>query len=94
MTFVFRLYELTAWLAPVSDQTSLSVEGIPLLCDVIKKNADKLSPMSQELMTAVRVLKMLCTEPKLIELEKNELVRNRTARDLLWYFEGFREIII
>ena len=72
--FISRLYELTAWLAPVSDETSLSVEGIPLLCDVIKKNADKLSPMSQELMTAVRVLKMLCTEPKLIELEKNELV--------------------
>ena len=53
---------------------SFTPEGIPLLCDIIKKNADKLSPMSQELMTAVRVLKMLCTEPKLIELEKNELV--------------------
>jgi hypothetical protein len=54
---------------------SFTPDGIPLLCDIIKKNADKLSPMSQELMTAVRVLKMLCTEPKLIELEKNELVR-------------------
>jgi hypothetical protein len=74
LCFLFRLYELTGWLAPFSDETCFTLEGIPQLCDVIKKNSDKLSPMSQELMTAVRILKMLCTEPKLLELEKSQLV--------------------
>jgi hypothetical protein len=45
-----------------------------MIVDIIKKNADKLSPMSQELMTAVRVVKMLSTEPIILQFENDQLV--------------------
>ena len=38
------------------------------------KNADKLSPMSPELMTAVRVVKMLSSEPIVQQFEADQTV--------------------
>jgi hypothetical protein len=68
------LYELTSWLSAFADGKCFSLEGLPQVCDIIKKNADKLSPMSQELMTAVRVVRMLCSEPKTSGLDTENLV--------------------
>ena len=72
--FLFRLYELTGWLGAFSDEKCFTVEGLPAIVDVIKKNADKLSPMSPELMTAVRVVKMLTTEPIVQQFEADQTV--------------------
>lgn len=66
---------MTGWLSAFSEDKCFTLEGLPLLVDTIKKNADKLSPMSQELMMAVRVVKMLSTEPAILQLENDIVVK-------------------
>jgi hypothetical protein len=63
-SFDCRLYELTSWLSPISDETVYTPKGFPQLNEIVVKNSEKLSPMSQELVTTVRVLNMICDEPR------------------------------
>ena len=53
-----KLHELISWASPF-EGVSLSAESISSFIEVIKKNVEKVSPMSHELVTAIRALKML-----------------------------------
>ena len=72
-----KLHELISWISPLEDG-SLNEAAIPALCQIVQKNVDKVSPMSHELVTAVRALRTLClTKNKrsvMISLFTNELV--------------------
>ena len=54
-----KLHELISWISPIE---SIKIESAFLssLCEVVKTNCENVSPMSHELLTAVRAINLIC----------------------------------
>ena len=59
-----KLAELASWSSVLQEEQHFRHEGIPSLCEVVKKNMENVSPMSYELVTSVKLLKHLAVQPK------------------------------
>ena len=58
-----KLAELASWTSVLQEEQHFKHEGIPSLCEVVKKNMENVSPMSYELVTSVKLLKHLAVQP-------------------------------
>ena len=59
-----KLAELVNWASVLETTEHFREDGIPSLCENVKKNIEQISPISYELITSVRLLKNLAVAPR------------------------------
>ena len=55
-----KLHELIAWVSPI-EHIKIEASFLSSLCEVVKNNSENVSPMSRELVTAVRAINNICS---------------------------------
>ena len=55
-----KLHELIAWVSPI-EHIKIEASFLSSLCEVVRNNSENVSPMSRELVTAVRAINNICS---------------------------------
>ena len=74
-----KLHELISWVSPIED-IKINSSYLSSLCEVVKSNCESVSPMSHELVTAVRAINCICLPDLKISSSDNGKTSNVSGK--------------